>query len=37
LSGAFPLVNENEIESREKADNKARWKSKTGFNNLMKA
>jgi len=37
LSGAFPLVNENEIESKEKASNKARWKTTRGFDNLQKS
>jgi len=36
LSLAFPVVNENQIAVREKEQNEARWKTKTGFDYLMK-
>lgn len=36
LSLTFPLVNENEIALKEKEDNEASWKTKTGFDNVMK-
>ena len=36
LSLAFPLVNENEIVQKAKEDNESRWKTKTGFDNVMK-
>ena len=36
LSLAFPLVNENEIRARAKAENERRWKTKTGFDTLVK-
>ena len=36
LSLAFPIVNENEIAVREKEHNEARWKTKSGFDNVMK-
>ena len=36
LSLAFPLVNENEIAMKAKEDNEARWKTKSGFDNVMK-
>ena len=31
LSQSFPLVNENLIAQRDKAENEARWKTKAGF------
>lgn len=36
LSLAFPIVNENQIAVKEKEQNEARWKTKTGFDYLMK-
>jgi len=36
LSLAFPIVNENEIPLKEKAENERRWKTKNGFDNVMK-
>jgi len=36
LSLAFPVVNENEIAKLEKEHNEARWKTKSGFDNLGK-
>jgi len=36
LSLAFPVVNENQIAVREKEQNEARWKTKSGFDYLMK-
>jgi len=36
LSLAFPLVNENEIEVKAKEENEAGWKTKAGFDNVMK-
>ena len=33
---AFPVVNENEIAHKEKEDNETRWKTKAGFDNVMK-
>jgi len=36
LSLAFPLVNENEINAKAKAENEARWKTKNGFENVVK-
>ena len=36
LSLAFPIVNENEIAMKEKEDNERRWKTKEGFDNVMK-
>lgn len=36
LSQSFPLVNENEIAVKEKEENEARWKTKAGFDNVMK-
>jgi hypothetical protein len=36
LSLAFPLVNENEIAHKEKMDNEAKFKTKGGFDNVMK-
>lgn len=32
----FPLINENEIKMKEKEDNESKWKTKTGFDNLIK-
>lgn len=36
LSLAFPLINENEIAMKAKQENEARWKTKSGFDNVMK-
>lgn len=36
LSLAFPLINENEIKMKEKEDSEAKWKTKTGFDNVLK-
>jgi hypothetical protein len=36
LSLAFPLINENEIKMKEKENNEARWKTKVGFDNVLK-
>lgn len=36
LSLSFPLVNENEIAVKAKEENEARWKTKSGFDNVMK-
>lgn len=36
LSLAFPLINENEIKMKEKEDNEMRWKTKAGFDNVLK-
>lgn len=36
LSLAFPIVNENEIAVKEKEDNEKRWKTRSGFDNVMK-
>lgn len=36
LSLAFPIVNENEIQVKEKEENERRWKTKAGFDNVMK-
>ena len=36
LSLAFPVVNENEIEMKAKEENEKRWKTKNGFDNVMK-
>lgn len=36
LSLAFPMVNENEIAAKAKADNEAKWVTKTGFENVVK-
>ena len=33
---AFPLINENEIAMKAKQDNEAGWKTKKGFDNVMK-
>ena len=33
---AFPLVNEAEIAMKAKVKNEARWKTKAGFDNVMK-
>ena len=35
LSLAFPLVNEHEQKMKEKEDSEARWKTKSGFDNLI--
>ena len=36
LALAFPLVNEAELSMREKAENEAKWKTKQGFDQVMK-
>lgn len=36
LAGAFPLVNEAEIEMRAKLENESKWKTKKGFDYIMK-
>lgn len=36
LSLAFPIVNENEIEVKAKEENESKWKTKGGFDNVMK-
>jgi hypothetical protein len=36
FSLAFPLVNENEILVKEKQENEKRWKTKNGFDYIMK-
>ena len=36
MSLAFPIVNENEIKVKEKELNESKWKTKTGFDNLLK-
>lgn len=36
MSLAFPIVNENEIKQKEKEHNEANWKTKAGFDNVMK-
>lgn len=36
MSLAFPLVNENEIAQKAKEDNENGWKTKAGFDNVMK-
>ena len=36
LSLAFPLVNENELKMKEKEESEARWKTKSGFDNLIR-
>lgn len=36
LSLAFPMVNENEIKQAEKDLNQSRWKTKSGFQNVIK-
>jgi len=36
LSLAFPVVNENEIQLKAKEENERLWKTKTGFDNVMK-
>lgn len=36
LSLAFPIVNENEIAQKAKEQNEAAWKTKKGFDNVMK-
>jgi len=33
---AFPIVNENEIEQKAKEENERAWKTKSGFDNVMK-
>jgi len=37
LSLSFPLVNENEIKMREKAENESKWKTNDGFKNVFRA
>jgi hypothetical protein len=36
LSLAFPIVNENEITQKAKEENERGWKTKSGFDNVMK-
>lgn len=36
LSGAFPIVNENEIKIKAKLQSESRWITKRGFNNIGK-
>ena len=36
LGAAFPIVNLNEVEANEKAENMARWKSRNGFDTMNK-
>lgn len=36
LSLAFPIVNENEIAMKAKEENERRWRTKEGFDNVMK-
>jgi len=36
LTLAFPLINENEIKMKEKEENEIKWKTKKGFDNLIK-
>lgn len=36
MSLAFPIVNENEIAQKAKELNEANWKTKAGFDNVMK-
>lgn len=36
LSLAFPIINENEIKIKEQEDNQKKWKTKNGFDNIMK-
>ena len=36
MSLAFPLVNENEIELKAKEENEAGWKTKGGFDTVLK-
>lgn len=36
LSLAFPIINENEIKIKEQEENQRLWKTKTGFDNIMK-
>lgn len=36
LSLAFPLINENEIKMKAKEENESKWKTKSGFDNLLK-
>jgi hypothetical protein len=36
MSGAFPVVNETTIAHTEKINSEARWKTKAGFDYLMK-
>ncbi len=33
---AFPLINENELKMKEKEEMEAKWKTKKGFDNLIK-
>ena len=33
---AFPLINENEMAMKAKMDNETKWKTKTGFDNILK-
>ena len=36
LSLAFPIINEHENKLKEKEDNEMHWKTKNGFDNLIK-
>lgn len=36
MSLAFPIVNEHENKLKEKEDSEARWKTKSGFDNLIR-
>lgn len=36
LTLAFPLINENEIRAKEKEENESKWKTKNGFDQLVK-
>ena len=36
MSGSFPLVNENEIQLKEKLESISRWTTKKGFDNIGK-
>ena len=36
LSGAFPIVNENEIKVKAKLESESRWLTKKGFDKLGK-
>ena len=36
LSGAFPIVNENQVKMKAKLESESRWITKKGFDNLNK-
>lgn len=36
LSLAFPIVNENELFMKEKEENESKWKTKKGFENVLR-